>query len=172
MLIFRFLIYVIFSPITSRLGYGMSFRCLTLAVWGGTPSLINICIALLPCPYHKTGSEKECPAFFYVVGMVVISLILNISTLSSLSVFLKMETVSPTHGRELKLCSEYLKRISNRSIVFMKIEKLSLHCTFSMKNDFCLLNSELTWKLDHRSYSYSFTYVLNQQLLIICMFIV
>ncbi|XP_044758965.1 sodium/hydrogen exchanger 10-like [Coccinella septempunctata] len=120
----RFIIYVILAPLSSRLGYGMNIRCMIVAVWGGTPSLINICIAMLP--WQVDGStEKAIPmVFFYVTGLVIISLILNIFTLSPLLMFLKMDVLSSAREKEVMLSLNHLKGIQMRMMMLMKLENL------------------------------------------------
>ncbi|XP_045476064.1 sodium/hydrogen exchanger 10-like isoform X2 [Harmonia axyridis] len=120
----RFVIYAILAPLTSRLGYGMSLRSLVVAVWGGAPSLANICFIFLTWTNDESTEMVVPKILFYVSGMVIISLLLNVYTLIPLIKFLKMDATCPTRERELGLCMEYLKNIGRRLVTFLKVDDL------------------------------------------------
>ncbi|KAK9883823.1 hypothetical protein WA026_002021 [Henosepilachna vigintioctopunctata] len=119
----RFIVLTILSPLTNKLGFHMDSRCRIVAVCGGVPSLMNISYTLLPSSVRDIDEVRHI-MFFYVTGMVIISLLLNVISLPYLVSFLKFDVVSLSRESDLKSCVRYLRRLKSRELLFMKIESL------------------------------------------------
>ncbi|KAL3273831.1 hypothetical protein HHI36_015258 [Cryptolaemus montrouzieri] len=120
----RCLTYIFAAPLTSRVGYGMDFRGMIVAIWAGSPSLINICYTILPWNIDERTEQILPVLSFYVSGMIVISLFLNMLSMPRLLTFLKMDIILPYRQNQLALCVRHLNKVRRRALMSMKIESL------------------------------------------------
>ncbi|XP_038047378.1 sodium/hydrogen exchanger 10-like [Patiria miniata] len=93
--IIRGLVIAMFSPILSRIGYGLSWRNGVIMTWGGLRGAVSLAMALLVSQSEELDSQMiGSKVLFHTSGIVVLTLLINATTIQWLLKMLGMSDIS------------------------------------------------------------------------------
>ncbi|XP_022089278.1 sodium/hydrogen exchanger 10-like [Acanthaster planci] len=93
--IIRGFVIAVFSPILSRVGYGLSWRNGVIMTWGGLRGAVGLAMALLVTQSEELDSQViGSKVLFHTSGIVVLTLVINATTIQFLLKLLGMSDIS------------------------------------------------------------------------------
>ncbi|XP_041472513.1 sodium/hydrogen exchanger 10-like [Lytechinus variegatus] len=91
--IIRGMVISLFSPILSRIGYGLTWRNAVIMTWGGLRGAVGLALALVV--ENLAGDNVIGSKFlFHTAGIVVLTLVINATTIQTLLKMLGMSDIS------------------------------------------------------------------------------
>ncbi|XP_007458226.1 PREDICTED: sodium/hydrogen exchanger 10 [Lipotes vexillifer] len=123
--VFRFLVFLLLSPLLSRLGHGFSWRWAFIMVWSemkGTPN-INMAL-LLAYSEYSLGSEREkSQILFHGVSVSLVSLIVNRFILPMAVTKLGLHDVTSTKYKSLYYTFQHFQELTTSAASALKFDK-------------------------------------------------
>uniref|UniRef100_A0A8C6BDF5 Solute carrier family 9 member C1 n=1 Tax=Monodon monoceros TaxID=40151 RepID=A0A8C6BDF5_MONMO len=125
LVVFRLLVFLLLSPLLSRLGHGFSWRWAFIMVWSemkGTPN-INMAL-LLAYSEYSLGSEREkSQILFHGVSVSLISLIVNRFILPMAITKLGLHDVTSTKYKSLYYTFQHFQELTISAASALKFDK-------------------------------------------------
>ncbi|PIK43588.1 sperm-specific sodium proton exchanger [Apostichopus japonicus] len=91
----RFFVIAMFSPILRKLGYGLSWRNAVVLTWGGLRGAVGLAMALIVVQTKEINfATIGSKVLFHTSGIVVLTLLVNATTIKSLLSILGMSDIS------------------------------------------------------------------------------
>jgi NhaP-type Na+/H+ or K+/H+ antiporter len=92
----RFLATFAFQPLMRRLGAGVSWREATVMAWGGLRGAVSLALALVVCQHDAVGDELRRQILLVTAGVVLLTILLNGTTIRWLLARLGFDKRSPS----------------------------------------------------------------------------
>uniref|UniRef100_A0A8C0C8V1 Solute carrier family 9 member C1 n=1 Tax=Balaenoptera musculus TaxID=9771 RepID=A0A8C0C8V1_BALMU len=125
LIVFRLLVFLLLSPLLSRLGHGFSWRWAFIMVWSemkGTPN-INMAL-LLAYSEYSLGSEREkSQILFHGVSVSLVSLIVNRFILPMAVTKLGLRDVTSTKYKSLYYTFQHFQELTISAASALKFDK-------------------------------------------------
>ncbi|XP_074070587.1 solute carrier family 9 member C1 [Macrotis lagotis] len=125
LIVIRILIFLILSPILSRLGYGFTWRWAFTIVWSEMRGLLNINMALI-LSYSDWffGTEREkSQILLYGVAICLITLSINSITLPRAAIHLGLRDITLTKRKSLHYTVKYFQEITKNVASALKFDR-------------------------------------------------
>lgn len=123
--VMRFVAFLLFSPITSRMGYGMELKTIIVCVWGGLKSPFSL-MAVYQFNYLlKYFVERRITNVFhfYIFGLFIYSLFLNATFAESLLNFLGLTKTLIARQINMNNCFKHIFDKRERIIAILKQDR-------------------------------------------------
>ncbi len=76
------MVIAMFSPILSRIGYGLSWQNGVIMTWGGLRGAVGLAMALLVAQSEELDSQTiGSKVLFHTSGIVILTLLINATTI-------------------------------------------------------------------------------------------
>lgn len=115
--VFRLVMIVLFSPLLSRLGYGLKWQEVIVMTWGGLRGAVGLALALLVA--QQDGIDPELVGhkiLIHVAGIVTLTLLFNATTIKPLLKLLGMSDVSYITRCNMAIAVQHLKEVRENSL--------------------------------------------------------
>ncbi|XP_028641074.1 sodium/hydrogen exchanger 10 isoform X1 [Grammomys surdaster] len=153
LIVLRLLVFLLMSPILSRLGHGFSWRWAFIMVWSemkGTPN-INMAL-LLAYSDVSLGSERErSQILFHGVSVCVITLIVNRFILPMAVTKLGLRDVMSTKYKSIYYTFQHFQELTKSTAMALKFDKDLANADWNMvdnaiilQNPYALSQEEIT----------------------------
>ena len=120
--IWRFCSMFLFSPILSRLGYGISFKGLIVLAWGGIKSpLVTFFVTYVTTILGQ--SEKTDLLFVHTIGVYILMLLVNASFVPILFKTLGLSDVSVAKQISMGNCMKYIHETRSKVVAILKMDR-------------------------------------------------
>ncbi|KAH0819940.1 hypothetical protein GEV33_002851 [Tenebrio molitor] len=122
----RFLCFFLFSPILSRIGYGMSFQNMVIIVWGGLKNPVNLNMAIMiHQAYSDYGHDNAKADLFFLhnIGVYLLMLLINGSFVPVLLKALGLSDISLSRQMNMNNCMKYIYEARARTITILKMDR-------------------------------------------------
>uniref|UniRef100_A0A8C9AXX3 Solute carrier family 9 member C1 n=1 Tax=Phocoena sinus TaxID=42100 RepID=A0A8C9AXX3_PHOSS len=125
LVVFRLLVFLLLSPLLSRLGHGFSWRWAFIMVWSEMKGIPNINMALLLAySEYSLGSEREkSQILFHGVSVSLISLIVNRFILPMAVTKLGLHDVTSTKYKSLYYTFQHFQELTVSTASALKFDK-------------------------------------------------
>ncbi|XP_074660935.1 sperm-specific sodium:proton exchanger-like [Tubulanus polymorphus] len=122
--VIRGLMILLFSPILSNLGYGMSWRTGVVLTWGGLRGAVSLALALLVARNQKIDPDRiGNKVLLHTAGIVLLSLLLNATTTKWLLKILGMSDISVPKRMAMGGAVRTLKQTKERTLSMLKTDR-------------------------------------------------
>lgn len=125
----RFLTFFLFSPILSRVGYGMTFQNLLICVYGGLKNPIALDLVLKLDNTYKDKRKLQL-FFLHTVGAYMLMLLLNGTLLPVLLKTLGLSDLSLSRHITMNNCMKSIYEARARTIAILKMDRLIVFMSF------------------------------------------
>lgn len=117
----RFICFLIFFPVISRLGYGMDIHNMLVCVWCGIKSPFSLFIITI---FEDASYDIEISEIFlyYVLGLNILSLFINGSFAYILLDFLGLKNISLPRQVNMNNCIKHIFKKRERTINMLKMD--------------------------------------------------
>ncbi|XP_023229059.1 sodium/hydrogen exchanger 10-like [Centruroides sculpturatus] len=115
--VFRLVMIVLFSPLLSRLGYGLKWQEVIVMTWGGLRGAVGLALALLVA--QQEGIDPELVGhkiLIHVAGIVTLTLLFNATTIKPLLKLLGMSDISYITRCNMAIAVQHLKEVRENSL--------------------------------------------------------
>lgn len=92
--VIRACIIALFSPLLKRIGYGLTWRSATVMAWGGLRGAVGLALALMVSQNSLLDQDLQDKVLFHTAGIVLLTLVLNATTMTTLLRILGMSEIS------------------------------------------------------------------------------
>ncbi|XP_040606695.1 sodium/hydrogen exchanger 10 isoform X1 [Mesocricetus auratus] len=125
LIVLRLLVFLLMSPILSRLGHGFSWRWAFIMVWSEMKGIPNINMALLLAYSDiSLGSEKEkSQILFHGVSVCLITLIVNRFILPMAVTKLGLRDVTSTKQKSVYYTFQHFQELTKSTATALKFDK-------------------------------------------------
>ncbi|XP_036600013.1 sodium/hydrogen exchanger 10 [Trichosurus vulpecula] len=125
LIVIRILVFLILSPILSRLGYGFPWRWAFTIVWSEMKGLLNINMALIfSYSDNFIGSEREkSQILLYGVTVCLITLLINSITLPRAVIYLGLRDITLTKRKSLYYTVQHFQEITKTAASALKFDR-------------------------------------------------
>ncbi|CAN0417174.1 unnamed protein product [Rangifer tarandus platyrhynchus] len=125
LIMFRLLVFVLLSPLLSRLGHGFSWRWAFIMAWSEMKGTPNINLALLLAYFENSlGSEREkSQILFHGVSVSLITLIVNRFILPMAVTKLGLRDVTSTKYKSLYYTFQHFQELTKSVASALKFDK-------------------------------------------------
>ncbi|XP_044525120.1 sodium/hydrogen exchanger 10 [Gracilinanus agilis] len=125
LIVIRILVFLIMSPILSRLGYGFTWRWAFTIVWSEMRGLLNINMALMFSYSDNTmGTENEkSQVLLHGVLLCLITLVINSITLPRAIIQLGLRDITLTQRKSLYYTVQHFQEIIKASASALKFDR-------------------------------------------------
>ncbi|RZC35365.1 sodium/hydrogen exchanger 10-like, partial [Asbolus verrucosus] len=117
----RFLSFLLFSPILSRVGYGMSFQNMIILIWGGVKN--PICLSLATLLKITYSPDKVSIYFLHSVCVYILTLLINATFFRFLLKILGLLELSMSRQVNMNNCVKYMLQARERTIAILKMDR-------------------------------------------------
>ncbi|XP_041975472.1 sodium/hydrogen exchanger 10-like isoform X2 [Aricia agestis] len=118
----RLMIYLAMTPVLRRVGYGMGWPHSLACVWGGLRGPLSLCLALIVL-YTPTLSRAGEVFIIQTTGLVMLSLIINATTMQRLLKMLGLAEISLAKKANMTNCVRRIISTRDRCISMLKMDK-------------------------------------------------
>lgn len=121
LMLVRFLSFMLFAPILSRLGYGMTFRYLLLCMWSGLKAPLSLTLALR---FHSLFLSRTALAHqiaMHIIGLFILSYFINGSLIPLMLRLVDLAQVSMAKQVNMNNCVRYALARRERAISVLKM---------------------------------------------------
>ncbi|EDK98069.1 solute carrier family 9, isoform 10 [Mus musculus] len=143
LIVLRLLVFLLMSPILSRLGHGFSWRWAFIMVWSemkGTPN-INMAL-LLAYSDISLGSERErSQILFHGVSVCVITLIVNRFILPMAVTKLGLRDVTSTKYKSVYYTFQHFQELTKSTAMALKFDKDLANADWNMVDNAIILQN-------------------------------
>ncbi|XP_021065372.1 sodium/hydrogen exchanger 10 isoform X2 [Mus pahari] len=143
LIVLRLLVFLLMSPILSRLGHGFSWRWAFIMVWSemkGTPN-INMAL-LLAYSDISLGSERErSQILFHGVSVCVITLIVNRFILPMAVTKLGLRDVTSTKFKSVYYTFQHFQELTKSTAMALKFDKDLANADWNMVDNAIILQN-------------------------------
>ncbi|NP_001008762.2 sodium/hydrogen exchanger 10 isoform X1 [Rattus norvegicus] len=143
LIVLRLLVFLLMSPILSRLGHGFSWRWAFIMVWSemkGTPN-INMAL-LLAYSDVSLGSERErSQILFHGVSVCVITLIVNRFILPMAVIKLGLRDVTSTKYKSVYYTFQHFQELTKSTAMALKFDKDLANADWNMVDKAIILQN-------------------------------
>ncbi|KAF2899253.1 hypothetical protein ILUMI_06916, partial [Ignelater luminosus] len=134
----RLLEYILLAPIVSRIGYGLTFRNMTIAVWGGIRGPVPFCLTL--SVFHHSGlSPLGRELLVHIAGLVTLTLLINATTMPLLLRLLGLSELSMARKVNMNNCMRHLENRRDRTISMLKMDRFLADANWPLVNTATIL---------------------------------
>uniref|UniRef100_A0A8D0XAC9 Solute carrier family 9 member C1 n=1 Tax=Sus scrofa TaxID=9823 RepID=A0A8D0XAC9_PIG len=153
LVVFRLLVFLLLSPLLSRLAHGFSWRWAFIMVWSEMKGIPNINMALLLAySEFSLGSEREkSQILFHGVAVCLISLIVNRFILPIAVSKLGLHDVTSTKHKSLYCTFQHFQELTKSAASALKFDKDLANADWNMvekaiilQNPYALSQEEVT----------------------------
>lgn len=133
----RLIMIFIFSPILSRVGYGSTWQEMFVMSWGGLRGAVGLALALSVQQNPNIPSALGDRVLFHTAGIVLLTLLLNATSLRYVLKVLKMNEV--THGKKLVVATAIteLQHMMQMQIDQLKSDRFLRDCNWDVVEEAC-----------------------------------
>ncbi|XP_044264363.1 sodium/hydrogen exchanger 10-like [Tribolium madens] len=118
----RFICFLLFSPIISRLGYGMDLKCMIVCVWSGLKSSFSLALSLIFIE-DELELEKMKRIFFQCVGIYFLSVLINGTFTKKILEFLGLREISIARKINMTNCMKHIFTKRNKTVAILKMDR-------------------------------------------------
>lgn len=120
--IIRGMVISLFSPILSRIGYGLTWRNAVIMTWGGLRGAVGLALALVV--ENLAGDDVIGSKFlFHTSGIVVLTLVINATTIQTLLRILGMSDISIPKRLAMAGAVRRIHEGQNRTLNMLKSDR-------------------------------------------------
>lgn len=119
----RLLSFFIFSPILSRIGYGLSLQNMIICVWGGLKNPIILSLTLTLDKLYESDLVKARTFFMHHVLVYMLFLLINGSLIPILLKALGLSELSIGRQVNMNNCMKYIYQARERTIAILKMDR-------------------------------------------------
>ncbi|XP_030844648.1 sperm-specific sodium proton exchanger isoform X1 [Strongylocentrotus purpuratus] len=120
--IIRGMVISLFSPILSRIGYGLTWRNAVIMTWGGLRGAVGLALALVV--ENLAGNDVIGSKFlFHTAGIVVLTLVINATTIQTLLRILGMSDISIPKRLAMAGAVRRIHEGQNRTLNMLKSDR-------------------------------------------------
>ncbi|KAL3276419.1 hypothetical protein HHI36_011804 [Cryptolaemus montrouzieri] len=130
----RFATFIAFSTITGRLEYGISFRQMIMAAWGGLRGAITLCLVMICYQEQETLDVFKDTVLVHINGVVFLSLLINVPTIPALLSCLGISNLSMARLHNMNNCVQYIMTKRDRIIALLKMDRFLADANWSLVN--------------------------------------
>lgn len=120
-IIFRFLSFLVFAPVLSRIGYGITWKEMAVIVWACLKSPISLCLTIGWTSYVSDAQYRVITNYIFFI--ILLTLVVNGSTTNLLMRGLGLIQVSPVKQLNMNNCMKYILVKRNQSIAILKMDR-------------------------------------------------
>ncbi|XP_008199714.2 solute carrier family 9 member C1-like [Tribolium castaneum] len=118
----RFICFLLFAPIISRLGYGMDLKCMIVCVWSGLKSPFSLALSLIFVE-DAISAEKMKRIFFQCVGIYFLSVLINGTFTRKILEFLGLREISMARKINMTNCMKHIFTKRNKTVAILKMDR-------------------------------------------------
>ncbi|EFA06222.2 Sodium/hydrogen exchanger 10-like Protein [Tribolium castaneum] len=122
--VLRFVSFLLFSPLISRLGYGMGLKAMVVCVWGGIKSPFSYLVVFNFVKRHIFETHGENLFFFYIFGLSIVSMLINGTFCETILKFLGFTNISMARQVNMNNCMKHIFTKKGRIIAILKMDRL------------------------------------------------
>ena len=119
----RALVILIFYPLMKNHGYGMSWKEGTVIMWGGLRGAVGLCLALLVTQNDAIPQAVRGQILFLCAGIVVLTLVVNGTTIGSLIRVLGMNEILPARMLMLSSAATRVHVNIEKTVEVLKLDR-------------------------------------------------
>jgi sodium/hydrogen exchanger 10/11 len=122
--VLRFVGFLLFSPIISRLSYGIDFKSVLVCVWGGIkgPYTLELVAQLVTEGLIKNLSTAQI-MFVQIVGLYLLSVVINGSITRIMLNILGLTDISTARQINMSNCMRHIFTKRERTIAILKMDR-------------------------------------------------
>ncbi|XP_077994372.1 sperm-specific sodium:proton exchanger-like [Glandiceps talaboti] len=136
--IIRAIAIALFSPILSRIGYGLSWRNAAVMTWGGLRGAVGLALALLVVSTEEIDQKKVgSKVLLHTSGIVILTLCVNATTIQSLLRVLGMSDISIPKRIAMAGAVRRLRESQSRTFAMLKADRFLADADWEMAETAC-----------------------------------
>ena len=118
----RFVCFLLFSPLTSRLGYGIDLKSLMICVWCGIKCPFSVILTQVFMKYDlQVYRNRE--RYFYIMGIYILSIFVNGTFTRTLMDFFNLRKISLARQINMNNCIKHIFTKRERTIAILKMDR-------------------------------------------------
>ncbi|XP_071957219.1 sperm-specific sodium:proton exchanger-like isoform X2 [Antedon mediterranea] len=147
--IIRAMTIAMFSPILARLGYGLSWRNAVIMTWGGLRGAVGLALALLVEQTDEFLEHEELrnvgsKVLLHTSGIVILTLIVNATTMQSLLKTLGMSDISVSQRLAMANAVKKVMETQSRTLSMLKADRFLADAEWSLVERVCDIKDPYT----------------------------
>ena len=135
--VIRSIVMILFFPLLARLGYGIKWETVCVMTWGGLRGAVGLALALVVEHEHLENSEYGSKVLFHTAGIVVLTLLVNATTIGNLLSLLKLSEISTTKQLAMAHTVLQLEAAANRTINIQKEDRFLSDAVWAVVKENC-----------------------------------
>ncbi|XP_057552392.1 sodium/hydrogen exchanger 10 [Hippopotamus amphibius kiboko] len=143
LIVFRLLVFLLLSPLLSRLGHGFSWRWAFIMVWSemkGTPN-INMALLFAYSEYYLGSEREKSQILFHGVSITLVSLIVNRFILPMAVTKLGLHDVTSTKYKALYHTFQHFQELTKSAASALKFDKDLANADWNMVDKAIILQN-------------------------------
>ncbi|XP_044757843.1 sodium/hydrogen exchanger 10-like [Coccinella septempunctata] len=124
--------FILFSTILSRLEYGISFRHMVMAAWGGLRGAVNLCLVMISLQGGSNMALFQGTVLVHINGVVFLSLLINVPTIPYLLNCLGISNLSMARQHNMNNCVHHIMAKRDRVIALLKMDRFLADANWSV----------------------------------------
>ncbi|XP_077865611.1 sperm-specific sodium:proton exchanger-like [Saccoglossus kowalevskii] len=138
--IIRAIAIALFSPILTRVGYGLSWRNASIMTWGGLRGAVGLTLALMVVSTEGIDQERVgSKVLLHTSGIVVLTLVINSTTIGSLLKILGMSNISVPKRQAMANAVRKVQDTQELSIGMLKADRFLADADWDMAVRACAI---------------------------------
>ncbi|XP_071477800.1 sperm-specific sodium:proton exchanger-like [Diadema antillarum] len=146
--IIRGLVISFFSPILARIGYGLTWRNAVVMTWGGLRGAVGLALALVVETLAGEGDDIGDKFLFHTAGIVVLTLIINATTIQSLLGMLGMSDISIPKRLAMAGAVRRIQDGQKRTFNMLKSDRFLADADWDIAENVCHISDPYSSKKD------------------------
>lgn len=144
--IFRGVMVVMLSPILRNIGYGLPWKHAVVLTWGGLRGAVSIALSLILTEVREFGYDATDKLLIQVSGIVVLTLVINATTMTPLLNVLGMNDVSHSQYIAMGHAVAHLRSVAMRSERVQKLDKYMANADWLWVRNYTKIENPYSWK--------------------------
>ncbi|XP_013420708.1 sodium/hydrogen exchanger 10 [Lingula anatina] len=141
-IVIRALVICLFSPVLKRIGYGMNWKNGAVMTWGGLRGAVGLALGLLVAQDPELNPDapiniKGNKMLLHVSGIVILTLLINATTISTLLKILGMSDISTAKRMTMANAVRHLKETKGRTLNVLKADRFLADADWDMVEESC-----------------------------------
>ncbi|KAK6191718.1 hypothetical protein SNE40_003329 [Patella caerulea] len=139
--IIRAAVNLVFSPILTRIGYGMTWQEGVVLTWGGLRGAVGLTLGLIVLENERLDLNVRAKIFIHISGIVFLTLLLNATTIPFLLKLLGMNDISTAKRMAMASAIKHLQELRQKTLHMLKTDRFLADSDWELVESSCEITS-------------------------------
>ena len=134
--IVRAIVIAMFYPLMKKAGYGLSAKNSYVLWWSALRGAVGLALALIIAGESKIDSDVREQFLFYTAGIVILTLLVNATTIKLLLLKLGLTEIPPAKQKMILNARKYLRQTAETSVEKLKSDRFLNRANWEKVNQY------------------------------------